>query len=115
MRMGESLSMSASSNRSVMPRSTRGRNGRSTASTVMYLRRSSRWCSASLAAAGVLLRSNNSYQITYEGNHVVSSASTVLMMASWLEVGRLEDIPRLGARVVRTARGDVAVFRANDD
>jgi len=45
----------------------------------------------------------------------VSSAATVLTMANWLEVGRLEDIPRLGARVVRTARGDVAVFRANDD
>ena len=36
-------------------------------------------------------------------------------MSSWLEVGRLDEIPRLGARVVRTAQGDVAVFRANDD
>lgn len=36
-------------------------------------------------------------------------------MDNWLEVGRLDDIPRLGARVVRTPRGDVAVFRASDD
>ena len=36
-------------------------------------------------------------------------------MKQWLEVGKLEDIPVLGARVVRTPRGDVAVFRAHDD
>jgi len=34
---------------------------------------------------------------------------------NWLEVGALEDIPRLGARVVRTAGGDIAVFRTADD
>ena len=34
---------------------------------------------------------------------------------SWLEVGELEEIPRLGARVVRTAFGDIAVFRTADD
>lgn len=28
---------------------------------------------------------------------------------------KLEDIPRLGARVVRTARGDIAVFRNAED
>ena len=28
---------------------------------------------------------------------------------------RLEDIPRLGARVVRTAQGDIAVFRNAED
>jgi nitrite reductase (NADH) small subunit len=33
----------------------------------------------------------------------------------WIEVGKLNDIPRLGARVVRTADGDIAVFRAADD
>lgn len=33
----------------------------------------------------------------------------------WIEVGALDDIPRLGARVVRTERGDVAVFRTTDD
>jgi len=34
---------------------------------------------------------------------------------AWIEVGKLEDIPRLGSRVVRTAHGDIAVFRAADD
>lgn len=33
----------------------------------------------------------------------------------WFEVGALEDVPRLGARVVRTGRGDIAVFRTADD
>ena len=32
-----------------------------------------------------------------------------------IEVGALNDIPRLGARVVRTRRGDIAVFRTQDD
>ncbi|HFQ91600.1 MAG TPA: nitrite reductase small subunit NirD [Chromatiales bacterium] len=36
-------------------------------------------------------------------------------MTNWIEVGRLEDIPRLGARVVRTEAGDVAVFRTAED
>ena len=36
-------------------------------------------------------------------------------MSDWLEVGRVEDIPKLGARVVHTPRGDVAVFRTADD
>ena len=34
---------------------------------------------------------------------------------NWLEVGDLEEIPRLGARVVRTAFGDIAVFRTAGD
>lgn len=33
----------------------------------------------------------------------------------WVPVGVLDDIPRLGARVVATANGDVAVFRTGDD
>jgi nitrite reductase (NADH) small subunit len=36
-------------------------------------------------------------------------------MSPWITVGRLEDIPRLGARVVRTPKGDMAVFRTADD
>jgi nitrite reductase (NADH) small subunit len=32
-------------------------------------------------------------------------------MGQWIEVGRVEDIRTLGARVVKTARGDIAVFR----
>lgn len=33
----------------------------------------------------------------------------------WIEVGRLDDIPRAGARVIRTEHGDVALFRTRDD
>ena len=34
---------------------------------------------------------------------------------SWIDIGALEDIPRQGARVVKTAHGCVAVFRTADD
>jgi nitrite reductase (NADH) small subunit len=33
----------------------------------------------------------------------------------WIEVGTLADIPKQGARVVRTQDGDIAVFRTADD
>ena len=36
-------------------------------------------------------------------------------MADWIKVGQLSDIPSLGARVVQTAEGPIAVFRAADD
>ena len=36
-------------------------------------------------------------------------------MTKWIEIGALNDIPRLGARVVRTASGNIAVFRTEDD
>ncbi len=36
-------------------------------------------------------------------------------MTDWVEVGVLEDIPRLGARVVRTSQGDIAVFRTAEN
>ena len=36
-------------------------------------------------------------------------------MSGWIEIGALNDIPRLGSRVVRTASGDIAVFRSADD
>jgi len=36
-------------------------------------------------------------------------------MATWITVGNIEDIPRLGSRVVATADGDIAVFRTSDD
>jgi nitrite reductase (NADH) small subunit len=32
-------------------------------------------------------------------------------MKNWIEIGAIDDIPRQGARVVRTSQGDVAVFR----
>jgi len=34
---------------------------------------------------------------------------------NWIEVGKLEDIPRQGARVVSRAEGDIAIFRTVDD
>ncbi|MGI8569895.1 MAG: nitrite reductase small subunit NirD [Methylocella sp.] len=36
-------------------------------------------------------------------------------LEGWREVGIIDDIPRLGSRVVATARGDVAVFRTAAD
>lgn len=33
----------------------------------------------------------------------------------WIEVGRINDIPRRGSRIVRTPPGDVALFRTEDD
>ena len=33
----------------------------------------------------------------------------------WQDVGMIDDIPRLGARVVVTAAGNIAVFRTADD
>jgi nitrite reductase (NADH) small subunit len=33
----------------------------------------------------------------------------------WLDICALDEIPRQGARVVKTRRGDVAVFRTLDD
>ena len=34
---------------------------------------------------------------------------------NWIEIGTLADIPKQGARVVRTPDGDIAVFRTLDD
>lgn len=36
-------------------------------------------------------------------------------MSTWIEVGNLTDIPPLGARVIRTAQGDIALFRTAQD
>jgi nitrite reductase [NAD(P)H] small subunit len=36
-------------------------------------------------------------------------------MSEWIEVGSVEDIPKLGARVVKTAQGNIGVFRTADD
>ncbi len=33
----------------------------------------------------------------------------------WIKIGRLDDIPRRGARCVATSRGRIAVFRTGDD
>ena len=45
----------------------------------------------------------------------MSSIPTAHITAEWLELGKLDDIPRLGARVVKTAEYDIAVFRTADD
>ena len=37
------------------------------------------------------------------------------MSGNWIDIGKLDDIPVLGARVVKTDSGDVAVFRTTDD
>jgi nitrite reductase (NADH) small subunit len=34
---------------------------------------------------------------------------------TWIDVGALDEIPLRGARVVRTERGDVAIFRTSSD
>jgi len=36
-------------------------------------------------------------------------------MSNWIEVGEVETIPRLSARVIETAQGSVAVFRTSED
>ena len=36
-------------------------------------------------------------------------------MSNWIEIAHLEDIPKLGARVIKTDTMDVAVFRTRDD
>ncbi len=34
---------------------------------------------------------------------------------NWVEIGKLDDIPILGARIVRTNEGDIAIFRNAED
>ncbi len=36
-------------------------------------------------------------------------------MRQWIEIGSVAQVPPLGARVVTTPKGDIAVFRASDD
>ncbi|MCW8826194.1 MAG: nitrite reductase small subunit NirD [Gammaproteobacteria bacterium] len=36
-------------------------------------------------------------------------------MSNWIEVGKLEDIPRLGSRVVDMERREIAIFRTELD
>jgi len=38
-----------------------------------------------------------------------------LQMVKWVKACRVEDIPRLGARVVKSAQGNIAVFRNAED
>jgi len=36
-------------------------------------------------------------------------------MSDWIEVGLVSDIPQLGARVINTEKGDIAIFRTASD
>ena len=36
-------------------------------------------------------------------------------MSDWIEIGRIDDIPRLGSRVVKSKDGDIAIFRTAQD
>jgi nitrite reductase (NADH) small subunit len=36
-------------------------------------------------------------------------------MTQWVKITALEEIPRLGARVVKSAKGNIAVFRTAED
>ncbi len=36
-------------------------------------------------------------------------------MSNWKKIVALDEIPKLGSRVVRSAKGDIAVFRTEDD
>lgn len=36
-------------------------------------------------------------------------------MSSWIEIGKVDDIPRQGARVVEMASGNIGVFRTAED
>ncbi|WP_020409362.1 nitrite reductase small subunit NirD [Hahella ganghwensis] len=36
-------------------------------------------------------------------------------MTQWIDIGLLEDIPKLGARVVGSVHGDIAIFRTKED
>jgi len=36
-------------------------------------------------------------------------------MENWIEIGTIDDIPRLGARIIKTPTGDIAIFRNAED
>ncbi len=38
-----------------------------------------------------------------------------IMDTGWIDIGALDDVPRQGARIVRTPSGCIAVFRTADD
>jgi len=45
----------------------------------------------------------------------MQQAEKMTNSSDWITVGRVDEIPKLGARVVRTPKGDIAVFRTADD
>jgi len=36
-------------------------------------------------------------------------------MSNWIKVVALNDVPKLGSRVVRSEKGEIAIFRTEDD
>lgn len=36
-------------------------------------------------------------------------------MSNWIEIGKVEEIPKQGARVVETSKGDIGIFRTAED
>ena len=36
-------------------------------------------------------------------------------MSNWIEIGHMDEIPRLGARVVKAPQGNIAIFRNSND
>jgi nitrite reductase (NADH) small subunit len=45
----------------------------------------------------------------------LSSLDLEFFMSTWTKIAPLTDIPKLGSRVVRTPKGDIGVFRTEDD
>ena len=46
---------------------------------------------------------------------IVKTVMPANQTRTWVKVAALEDIPQLGARVVKSAHGDIAVFRNAED
>jgi nitrite reductase (NADH) small subunit len=44
-----------------------------------------------------------------------AASETGIETSEWIEIGRLDEIPRLGARVIKAGGGDIAVFRTASD
>jgi|MudIll2142460700_1097286.scaffolds.fasta_scaffold01131_8 nitrite reductase (NADH) small subunit len=45
----------------------------------------------------------------------IMQTAAMKKMSDWIDIGTLDEIPRQGARVVKSADGDIAVFRTLDD
>ena len=41
--------------------------------------------------------------------------SAVKQEMNWIEVGKVEDVPKLGARVIKTDDGNIGLFRTAED
>ena len=45
----------------------------------------------------------------------MQAASAKMSVSDWIDIGKIDAIPKCGARVVQTRHGDIAVFRTADD